>query len=512
MIKASTLELAPAEQNAGWARTAVPIGAIVLIGVALAITYNYAAYLHRFTQGISLYIGVYIVQFTLYLGASYAILKTGKSRSRAVSLTLLGLVVVFSVIFHSQVYSQPPYLSSDVYRYIWDGHVQSAGINPFRYIPDSPELAPLRDTRIFPNINRADYAPTPYPPVAQMIYLAVYKISPLSVPAFKAAMSLFDIITVLVVALVLAKLKMDPARAIIFGWHPLLMWEGAHSGHVDPAFITCLAFAMLAWTYRKPTLTGIALALATLVKLYPMMLLPVFLTDPDDMNSDAPEMKFEMKLHAGRMLDSVTQVISRIRKVVFNRSSLKTIAAFLVTIVVCYLPYLTVGGGVFGYLTGYFQEEGFVDSGGRYFPLALIRKLVPMPTNLYSACAVLALGGMALWWLIKRKRNALDIATGSLAMVGLYLVLTSPRYPWYFCWIIPFLCFVPRIGWLYLTGATVLLYTLWFIPDQYPNLPLWLGASMYVPTLALLARERFSDREAKMAPVWENHSAQPDSA
>jgi alpha-1,6-mannosyltransferase len=505
MIKASTLELAPAERDAGWARSAAWLAAIALIGLALAVTYNYAAYLHRFTQGISLYIGVYFVQFTLYLGACYAVLKSGKSRSKAASLMLLGLVVVFSALFHSQVFSQPPYLSSDVYRYIWDGHVQSAGINPFRYIPDSPELAPLRDTKIFPNINRADYAPTPYPPAAQMIYLAVYKISPLSVPAFKAAMSFFDLITVLVVAFILLKLKMDPARAIIFAWHPLLMWEGAHSGHVDPAFITCLVFAMLAWMYKKPTLTGIALALATLIKLYPMMLLPVFLADPDDRNSEAPEIKFG----GGRML---TEAAGRIRRVVFNRASLKTIAAFLVTIVVCYLPYLTVGAGVFGYLSGYFEEEGFVDSGGRYFPLALIRKLVRVPTNLYTACAVLALAAMALWWLMKRKRDALDIATGSLAMIGLYLVLTSPRYPWYFCWIIPFLCFVPRIGWLYLTGATVLLYTLWFIPDQYPNLPLWLGASMYVPTLVLLAKDHFSKGETNIAPLWENASAQPDSA
>lgn len=49
-----------------------------------------------------------------------------------------------------------PYLSNDIYRYIWDGRVQAAGINPYRYMPAAPELAHLRDAAIFPNINRVN--------------------------------------------------------------------------------------------------------------------------------------------------------------------------------------------------------------------------------------------------------------------------------------------------------------------------------------------------------------------
>ena len=486
MIKAETLQAAQVREREHSLLPIAAIAAIFLIGAALGWSYHWAGYLHRFSQGISSYIALFIAQFFLYLTASYLVLRTQKLRSTTATLALVVGVVAFSGLFHSELFPQPPYLSTDAYRYVWDGRVQAAGINPFRYIPDSPELVPLRDDRIFPNINRADYAPTPYPPAAQLIYLTVYLIKPLSVSAFKAAVSLFDMITILAVILVLLKLKMDPGRVVIFAWHPLLMWEGAHSGHVDPAFIACLSLALLAWSYRKSTLTGIALALATLIKLYPMMLLPVFLIDPGDLDG-APAPQF-------RRDRLVPDVVARLRGVLLNRSSLYTIAAFVVTIVLFYIPYLTVGSGVFGYLTGYFEEEGFVDSGGRYFPLALIRTVLRVPTNLYTAVAILALGAMALWWLIRQKRNALDIATGSLAMIGLYLVLTTPRYPWYFCWIVPFLCFLPRAGWLYLTGATVLLYTLWFIPNQYPNLPIWLGAAMYVPTVSLLAWEYMRTR------------------
>jgi len=50
----------------------------------------------------------------------------------------------------------PPRLSTDIYRYIWDGRLQGAGINPYLYVPVDPRLARLRDDSIYPNINRRE--------------------------------------------------------------------------------------------------------------------------------------------------------------------------------------------------------------------------------------------------------------------------------------------------------------------------------------------------------------------
>ena len=63
------------------------------------------------------------------------------------------------------VLPSPP-ASTDIYRYIWDGRVQAAGINPYRYLPADEALQALRDEAIYPQINRAGYAPTIYPPIA----------------------------------------------------------------------------------------------------------------------------------------------------------------------------------------------------------------------------------------------------------------------------------------------------------------------------------------------------------
>ena len=79
-------------------------------------------------------------------------------------------------VVHARSNYLPPFLSTDIFRYVWDGQVQAAGINPYRYVPAAPELAPLRDAMVYPNINRADYAPTIYPPAAQMFFLAVTRL------------------------------------------------------------------------------------------------------------------------------------------------------------------------------------------------------------------------------------------------------------------------------------------------------------------------------------------------
>ena len=68
-----------------------------------------------------------------------------------------------------------PLLSSDIYRYVWDGRVQAAGINPYRYFPPMTRWRfCARDD--LSHINRADFAVTIYPPVAQFFFLIVTRI------------------------------------------------------------------------------------------------------------------------------------------------------------------------------------------------------------------------------------------------------------------------------------------------------------------------------------------------
>jgi alpha-1,6-mannosyltransferase len=101
-----------------------------------------------------------------------------------------GMVLGFAVALQMMTLFADPFQSSDIYRYVWDGVVQHAHVNPYRYVPGDAALAFLRapdNQDIYDNINRRDYAVTIYPPVAQMIYWLVTWFSP-TVQAMKAAM------------------------------------------------------------------------------------------------------------------------------------------------------------------------------------------------------------------------------------------------------------------------------------------------------------------------------------
>jgi len=474
---------------------AVPV-ALVTIGAAMFWFCYWGRDLHRFIQWVAAYVGLFIGQLAMYAVACWVVMRgravgARATRSRAGTLLTLGVVLFFAIAFRVTLSIERPYLSSDIYRYIWDGRVQAGGINPYQYPPEAEELKPLEDDKIFRNINPGDLKwLSPYPPVAQAIFLAVYTIRPSSFIAFKLAMSLFDIITILALMLTLARVRIDPARAIIFAWHPLPIYEGAHSGHIEAAYIAFLALALLSWAHRKHALTGAMLALAVLVKFYPVLLLPAFLVvKPTPSTGHAGEEAASLKNKLGlRKGLSLAALLSRIRGL-FNRANLKMLVGFTVTVVLAYLPYISAGTNMFWFLRGYIEEEGFVDAGTRYYLLVVARALIPFPTIAFLMIAATALGLIAVWWTVRVKGDATDVARGATWLIGLYLILTTPRYSWYYAWLIPYLCFVPRIGWLYLTSASALLYLLWYTPLVYPDIPLWLGSVIYFPAIAWLILE-----------------------
>ena len=452
---------------------AVLFGLLIVCGAGSLGLYHWARDLHRFTQGISGYTALFIAQFAVYLLAVFLVTRRRASPARRAEWLLAAVVLVFAAAFRFDLVAQRPYLSTDVYRYIWDGRVQAAGVNPYRYIPAAPELAHLRDEQIYANINRRDTDRTPYPPGAQMFFLGAYLLKGASVTAFKSLLSVLDLIAIAAVMFVLFRAGLPPAQAIIFAWHPLLIYEGAHTGHVESVFIACLALALLAWQGRVPALTGVALALATLIKYYPALLLPAFLIAPGA--DAAPGLRTFFRPVTWRAL--------------VNRANLWMMVGFIATLALVHLPYLLSGAAAAGSLSNEFNEEGFTGSGERYFFVVLLRQWLPMRTNLFLAVALLSLFALGLWWLVRQKRGATDVARAAVSLIGLYFFLTTPRYPWYYAWVLPFLCLAPRLSWLYLTGATVLLYALWFTPLVYPEIPTWMGLAIFAPTLLFLLLE-----------------------
>ena len=176
------------------------------------------------------------------------------------------------------------------------------------------------------------------------------------------------------------------------------------------------------------------------------------------------------------------------------------LAAFAVTLALAYAPYLGAGGNLFGFLRAYVQEEGFIQTGARYFLLDALRQVVPIPTMVFLVFGAACLITVAALQMIKVKRDALDVSRAAMVLIGTYLLLTTPRYAWYYMWLVPFLCFAPRLGWMYLACASVLLYLVWYTPLVYPDVPLWLGAAIFIPVLAMLVwQSRYADHPERFS-------------
>ena len=391
-------------------------------GIILLVLYRIGLHSHGVAD-IIWFIKLALVQAAIYLIVVWLIVRARGARSTLVIVLLCAGIFRLSIVF------APPYLSDDIYRYVWDGRVQSAGINPYRYIPADDHLKSLRDQEIYPKINRRDYAHTMYPPAAEAMYLLTTRISE-SLTWMKFTIIGFEVITVGLLMQLLASVGMPRQRILIYAWHPLAVWEFAGSGHVDPLAFAFIALALLARRRNWETATGVALGLATLAKLFPIVLFPAL----------------------------------------YKRWGWKMPIALAVTIVVGYLPYLSVGPlRVLGFIPGYAQERGLV-SGEQFFILGLLDRLlgVKLPNAIFVSVAGAVLLSLALWFVFKREYDGRSYLNRSLALGTAFMVLLAPHFSWYFAWLLPFLCFVPLASLFYLTAASFILYGTWLgdNPDQ----------------------------------------------
>src|SRR2546428_581002 len=169
---------------------------------------------------------VVAVLFVLYLAAAWLvsvrILPTKKA---------LAVVLGFGLLFRTLMLPTPVYLSSDLYRYFWDGRVQLAGVNPYRYAPAASELTHLRDGEIHSRINRPG-ARTIYPPAAQWLFALAAALAPGSIVGWRLLLLLFEVATVAMLLVLLRRLGAPPTALIIYAWSPLVGFEGVQAGHV----------------------------------------------------------------------------------------------------------------------------------------------------------------------------------------------------------------------------------------------------------------------------------------
>ena len=399
-------------------------------------------------------------------GAAYLVACALVLRLRAPPRGLLWLVLGIAVAVRLPVLVAPPFLSSDLYRYVWDGRVQAAGINPYRYIPADLALAGLRDAAIYPHINRRDYAPTIYPPMAQVIFRAVAAISQSAI-ALKSAMVGFECLAIACLIGLLRIARLPTARVLIYAWNPLAIWAFAGNGHIDAAAVGLIAAALLCRALRRDGLAGAVLGSAILVKFLPLAIVPAL------WRAWSPATRWRAPL------------------------------ACLAVIIGLYACYISVGTGVFGFLSTYSSEEGITQGGGVWL-LAGLGELVDVPPSagrLYMLFCGSALIAAALTMLVRsrvalpRDDDAVRVCAQAGWLAAAFMIVLSPHYSWYFPFLAVFATVAPIRMVLWLSVAPLLL-------DLTPFHEHFFWRSLvYGPAIVLGALD-LRRREAQRSPVF----------
>ncbi len=328
-----------------------------------------------------------------------------------------------------------PRTSDDVYRYVWDGQVQAAGISPYAHAPADPALAALRAQApaLFPphsacqgwdlrqvagictHINRPTVH-TIYPPVAEGWFLLGHALG-----GTVRVMQLLGLLLAVAVTVVLLRMlgeRRAPAYwAGLWAWCPGVAIWSVNDAHVDTLGVLLMLLGLaVAATARRPLLAGVLLGAAAAAKLVPALALPGALADRRG--------RWRIALGAG--------------------------GAFLLS----YLPYVVLSGvGVIGYLPGYLREEGY-DQGGRFGLLALAQ----VPESWRGPVAAVALAGLSL--AVALRGDPSRPWRGALTVTGTALLLATPSYPWYSLLLLALAALEGRWEWLGVPAAGMAEYLL----------------------------------------------------
>jgi alpha-1,6-mannosyltransferase len=403
----------------------------LLLSALLLLTGEAFGLAAQFKHDLAGFIVAALLQGAVWAVAALAVMRSVGGRPA------LAVILATAILLRIGALTAPVYLSDDIFRYIWDGRVQAAGINPYRYIPTDTHLAPLRDDAIFPNINRNNYAPTIYPPVAQMLFFVATRLGE-TVTAMKLVLVAVEAIGIGALLFILPAAGVPRENILLYAWHPLPAWEIAGSGHIDAAVVAFVALAIAAAFAGRRAWSGAAVGAATLVKFFPLVLAPALWRPRSS-----------------------------------NLGDWRWPAGFAAVILAAYLPFLGVGSRVLGFLPTYFGEENLA-SGSGFWALDLLGRVVPVPVAAYLAVATTVMAGLAIGAL-RRPADPVSGMPWATALGTAAVFFASPHYAWYFVWLVALLCVAPWWPAFWPTLTAVLLY--W--DPQAGHIPIWVGFTIY---------------------------------
>ena len=446
-----------------------------------------------------------VAEFLLWFGlafAAYAIsifwlerwwhgrdLGGAKSHSGLRQFYLMVWIWMGGCLFRWLLLQTFPTLSSDVFRYMWDGYVTANGVSPYAYPIDASQLDWL-DVPFRSQANHAWMA-SPYMPAAQWFFAVIALFYPLDPDSFQVAAVLFDLGTAFILSRLLATVGLPTHRLLIYLWNPLVVVETAQGAHVDALMVLLTMMAVYAMV-RSATATGDArqsgksdsvsgrpsfsllapalLALATLTKLIPVFLTPIFWW----------RWNWGSRLLYGYL--TIGMLVSPALRAGWGLSGERDGRGLFGALRI-YNAQWNFNSGLFRWLENWLASMGIAD------PMAQAQEVS------YFLMFLLLLG---VWRQFRHFKSDMRATLRWMAVpLGGYLLLATTVHPWYLLALMPFLPILapgddePRrqwlipLPWLWLSGIVALSYVTYIDPEKLRDLD---GVRLveWLPTLCLL--------------------------
>ena len=146
--------------------------------------------------------------------------------------TFLLLTIGLAFLIRLSFLTTTPVGSDDIYRYMWDGKVQSADFSPYQFAPDSSALEHLHSALLPASANHADMK-SPYFPFSEWTFYICYQLSGEAVWGYKLLLFLAELATISGLFLLLSQLKLPARFILLYALCPLSIIQFGLDGHID---------------------------------------------------------------------------------------------------------------------------------------------------------------------------------------------------------------------------------------------------------------------------------------
>ena len=342
--------------------------------------------------------------------------------------------------------------SDDINRYLWEGRLVNAGISPYAYAPDAPQLAHLAgDDPYHAQVNHPDN-PAAYPPMILLMFAVIARFSYSSM-AIKLVLLGFDLGTLMVLLALLRRRGMSCQWSVLYAFNPVILYSFAGQGHFDAAQNFFLMAALYCYDIKHWSTMFIAAGLAVQGKFTALVGLPFLV----------------------------------------RRDNLKYAWLCLLTILAPYVPFLLADSRQLFYSVIKFGEQYAFNGSIHGFLRLSMGGIQPATHIVKHVFAGLLLWGWYFFHPHRKGRYRDDPLPGVFFALGALLLLSPTIHFWYISWVVPLLVLRPALSWSVLC-LTVSAYFItnginyhtgrWYLP------PFW-QVFEWLPVYGFLAYEAY---------------------